>query len=270
MLAQVTFRVITFTPARLFPRSSVHRCDIMNPFFLGYLYLYMVITPTAGIGTWVHSHLRGSFSNITDILLIYYTFINNTCTNAQCDSTDSCYAYNSTEETWPKNCTQCNVKPNTSCLCLENTGPKGECIIYCPKNEECCLCDNCSLCWSAEWQLMTMTHISVSILFGLGITGLILMYCKLCNRTRRLARTRCLRVQQELNGTSYCNTIEDSRERPPLYSEVCGAPPLYTSPYNMASMQDVPPRYPDTPKSQERCRCFRDTTPSVPPVAQHM
>ncbi|XP_032663114.1 uncharacterized protein LOC116840470 isoform X2 [Odontomachus brunneus] len=106
--------------------------------------------------------------------------------------------------------------------------PDGPGCIVC-YNQVCCFCNDCSFCWARQ-------------------------------------PARC-RAQQELNGTTRCNTVEDLRERPPLYSEVCGAPPLYTSPYNRVSMQDAPPRYPDTPKAQETCRCV---SVPAPPVVQHI
>lgn len=33
-----------------------------------------------------------------------------------------------------------------------------------------------------SWQLLTMMQISISILFGFGIVGLIIIYCKICRR----------------------------------------------------------------------------------------
>ncbi|XP_025155478.1 uncharacterized protein LOC105190655 isoform X5 [Harpegnathos saltator] len=193
--------------ARLSLPVSIYRCDIMSPFFLGYLYFYMVMTLFARL-------------------------------NTRCVSTDPSYAQDSTIENLQKygnctaNCTQYDIKSSTACNCIENTQEEDGCIIDCP--QKCCFLSDCSFC-----------------------------------QTRRLARTRCFRAQGP-DGAMYCSTVDGLRERPPPYSEVCGAPPLYASPYNRTSMQDAPPRYPSTPKLQERCRCVRDIALSSPPIAQHI
>ncbi|XP_032663113.1 uncharacterized protein LOC116840470 isoform X1 [Odontomachus brunneus] len=197
----------------------------MSPFFLGYLYFCTAITLIVSL-----------------------------------DPSDAHIAFSKKYIETFENCTQCSSK-QSNLRCTENPDGPGCIVCY---NQVCCFCNDCSFCWHAEWQLISMTYMSISILFLLGITGLFLMYCKLCNRARQPARCR---AQQELNGTTRCNTVEDLRERPPLYSEVCGAPPLYTSPYNRVSMQDAPPRYPDTPKAQETCRCV---SVPAPPVVQHI
>ncbi|XP_025155475.1 uncharacterized protein LOC105190655 isoform X2 [Harpegnathos saltator] len=190
--------------ARLSLPVSIYRCDIMSPFFLGYLYFYMVMT--------LFARLNPSYAQ------------DSTIENLQ--KYGNCTA----------NCTQYDIKSSTACNCIENTQEEDGCIIDCP--QKCCFLSDCSFCQHAEWQLMTMTHISISILFVLGITGLILMYCKLCSRTRRLARTRCFRAQGP-DGAMYCSTVDGLRERPPPYSEVCGAPPLYASPYNRVVITTV-------------------------------
>ncbi|XP_077273884.1 uncharacterized protein LOC143903787 isoform X4 [Temnothorax americanus] len=137
-----------------------------------------------------------------------------------------------------------------------------------------------------QGQLILMTQIGISILFGFGVVGLIVVYCKICNRTRQVARERRrLRVvlHEERDLVTQCSTIEGLlRDRPPSYNEVIRnaspvytsscAPPLYSSPYNRASMQEAPPSYPGTPKPQEKSRDSDElpSSPPVPPVAQHM
>nr|XP_031848516.1 uncharacterized protein LOC116433988 isoform X2 [Nomia melanderi] len=66
------------------------------------------------------------------------------------------------------------------------------------------------------------------------------MYCKTCSRSyqeRFLEERECRGEENEANSlhNSYY-TIQESRDRPPSYSEACGAPPLYGSPFNRASV----------------------------------
>nr|XP_031848517.1 uncharacterized protein LOC116433988 isoform X3 [Nomia melanderi] len=97
------------------------------------------------------------------------------------------------------------------------------------------------------------------------------MYCKTCSsfyrsyQERFLEERECRGEENEANSlhNSYY-TIQESRDRPPSYSEACGAPPLYGSPFNRASMLEPPPVYPDTPKLPDRGR------DQGPPVNCHM
>ncbi|CAL1679734.1 unnamed protein product [Lasius platythorax] len=171
-----------------------------------------------------------------------------------------------------ENCTQCNVKPKT-CICHS----LDRCILCC-SGVSCCTCYDCTPCQDDQRQLIIMTQVAISILFVFGLVSLIIIYCKICKRTRQnIARGRCVLLQgQEPNNTP-CSTIEDLRERPPPYNEVVySAPPLYTSPYNRASMQEAPPSYPGTPKPQERSQdtdnqfSSRHSVFVASSVAQHM
>ncbi|XP_076382803.1 uncharacterized protein LOC117219673 isoform X3 [Megalopta genalis] len=104
--------------------------------------------------------------------------------------------------------------------------------------------------------VITATQIIVLLLFACGIIFALLMYCKTCSRsaqTRYMEQSRCSNGNNQTDSDSlYCCTINDSRERPPSYTESCNAPPLYGSPYNRASMLEPPPVYPDTPKLSDR------------------
>ncbi|XP_050462520.1 uncharacterized protein LOC126857290 [Cataglyphis hispanica] len=171
-----------------------------------------------------------------------------------------------------ENCSTYNIKLE-SCFYWKNYLDK--CIICC-SNISCCFCEDCTLCWEKQQRLITIMQIIISILFGLGLIGLIIIYCKICNRTRqRITRTRCIVLQEERD--TQCSTIEALRERPPPYNEMAyNAPPLYTSPYNRASMQEAPPSYPGTPKLQERSQDTNDqfstrhSTFVAASIAQHM
>ncbi|XP_029155249.1 LOW QUALITY PROTEIN: uncharacterized protein LOC114928310 [Nylanderia fulva] len=170
------------------------------------------------------------------------------------------------------NCTQCNVKPHV-CNCLEDR-LANKCLVCC-SDVSCCFCYDCTC--RQNRQLIIMTQIAISILFTFGFLGLIIIYCKICSRTRRqVTRGRCIVLQeQELDRTN-CSVIEDLRERPPPYNEVpYSAPPLYTSPYNRTSMQEAPPSYPGTPKPQERSEATEQTLSRhsvfvASSIAQHM
>ncbi|XP_077273855.1 uncharacterized protein LOC143903787 isoform X1 [Temnothorax americanus] len=192
------------------------------------------------------------------------------------------------------NCTQCDVKQDSSCTCFLY----GDKCAICCSSVPCCVCADCAMCRYTQGQLILMTQIGISILFGFGVVGLIVVYCKICNRyrktrtqqfssrTRQVARERRrLRVvlHEERDLVTQCSTIEGLlRDRPPSYNEVIRnaspvytsscAPPLYSSPYNRASMQEAPPSYPGTPKPQEKSRDSDElpSSPPVPPVAQHM
>ncbi|XP_011882371.1 PREDICTED: uncharacterized protein LOC105570052 [Vollenhovia emeryi] len=182
-----------------------------------------------------------------------------------------------------RNCTQCDVQPgSTTCICFENSDA---CVICC-SNVSCCICPDCFLCWYEQQQLILMTQIGISVLFACGIIGLIVVYCKICNRMRprtRRARRRCIVLHEENDSTTPCSTVEGlRRERPPTYNEVIrssppvyassdnNAPPLYTSPSNRASMQEAPPSYPGTPKPQDKSKDDPNKFPSSPPIAQHI
>ncbi|XP_029669291.1 uncharacterized protein LOC115239084 isoform X2 [Formica exsecta] len=124
-----------------------------------------------------------------------------------------------------------------------------------------------------QQRFTTITQMSIFMLFGFGLIGLILIYCKICHRSRQ--RTRSIALQEERD--TQCSTIEDLRDRPPPYNEMAyNAPPLYTSPYNRASMQEAPPSYPGTPKLQERSQdtndqfSSRNSTFVASSIAQHI
>ncbi|KAL6423836.1 hypothetical protein ACFW04_010345 [Cataglyphis niger] len=136
-----------------------------------------------------------------------------------------------------ENCSTYNIKLK-SCICWKNYFDR--CIICC-SNISCCFCEDCTLCWTRQ----------------------------------RITRTRCIVLQEERD--TQCSTIEALRERPPPYNEMTyNAPPLYTSPYNRASMQEAPPSYPGTPKLQERSQDTNDqfstrhSTFVATSIAQHM
>lgn len=210
----------------------------MKSFLLGYLYFYIATYPVK------------SLEYVTDLDTSWE--IKNSYINLD-------------------NCTQCNVNLN-KCICLEDRLNK--CIVCC-LDVLCCSCYDCTPC-RQDRQFIIMTQIAITILFAFGFLGLIIISCKICNRTRRhVARGRCIVLQeQELNRTG-CSVIENIRERPPSYNEVpYGAPPLYTSPYNGASMQEAPPSYPGTPKPQERATddqtLSRHSVFVASSIAQHM
>ncbi|XP_024877216.1 uncharacterized protein LOC112458042 isoform X1 [Temnothorax curvispinosus] len=225
----------------------INRCDIMDSYsfllLLGYLYFCIAINPIEN-SDWV-----ARFPEISE-------------------------RYASLD-----NCTQCDVKQDSSCSCFRY----GDKCAICCYSVSCCVCADCGMCRYTQQQLILMTQIGISILFGFGIVGLIVVYCKICNRTRQVARERRrLRVvlHEERDLVTQCSTIiEGLRDRPPSYNEVIRnaspvypsscAPPLYSSPYNRASMQEAPPSYPGTPKPQEKSR-DSDELPSSLPVAQHM
>ncbi|RLU26297.1 hypothetical protein DMN91_000091 [Ooceraea biroi] len=226
---------------------AVRKRDIMSLFLLGCLYFHIVTTPA-------NCEQPGSDSNIAEITEEYYDAYNCTLSNARAES----------------------------CRCSREAG---DCCLMCCLNaaeseSRCCYCYDCSLCRHEQHlQLLTMTRVSVSILFGFGIFGLIIVYCKICRRSRELARERCAIMQQEQQMSMYCSTIDGLRERPPPYGEVCGAPPvfmashnstpsLYAVLYNRACMQEAPPSYPETPK-QERTDRFNESR-SSPPTTQYI
>ncbi|XP_070149223.1 uncharacterized protein [Polyergus mexicanus] len=175
------------------------------------------------------------------------------------------------EYTSLENCTY-NIKLRT-CICWKNYLDR--CVICC-SGTSCCSCYDCTLCWKMQQRFTTITQISIFMLFGFGLIGLILIYCKICYRSRqRITRTRSIALQEERD--TQCSTIEDLRDRPPPYNEMAyNAPPLYTSPYNRASMQEAPPSYPGTPKLQERSQNTNDQFSSrhstfvASSIAQHM
>ncbi|GAB1869214.1 hypothetical protein CAJAP_10293 [Camponotus japonicus] len=216
--------------------SSIYKYDVIKAFLLRYLYFYIAI------------------------------FV---CPVKSLDLDTSCEI--GERYIGLENCTQCNVKLKT-CACWENLD---RCIIYCP-GTSCCSCYDCTLCWEDQRRLIIMMRIGIFILFGFGLIGLIIIYCKICNRTRQaITRTRCIVLREERD--THCSTIEGLRERPPPYNETLySAPPLYTSPYNRASMQEAPPSYPGTPKLQERCQDANDQLPPrhsmfvAASIAQHM
>ncbi|XP_071569532.1 uncharacterized protein [Temnothorax nylanderi] len=234
------------------PYLLINRCDIMNSYLflllLGYLYFCIAVNPIEN-SDWV-----ARFPEISE-------------------------RYASLD-----NCTQCDVKQDSSCICFDYGDKSDKCVICCSSVYPCCVCPDCAVCRRVVMhrRVILMTQISISILFGFGIIGLIVVYCRICNRTRQVARERRrLRVvlHEERDLVTQCSTIEGLRDRPPSYTEVVRnaspvytsscAPPLYSSPYNRASMQEAPPSYPGTPKPQEKSR-DSDELPSSPPVAQHM
>ncbi|XP_076229374.1 uncharacterized protein LOC116433988 isoform X3 [Nomia melanderi] len=86
----------------------------------------------------------------------------------------------------------------------------------------------------------TATQLIILLLFIFGIFFALIMYCKTCSRSyqeRFLEERECRGEENEANSlhNSYY-TIQESRDRPPSYSEACGAPPLYGSPFNRASV----------------------------------
>ncbi|XP_020292086.1 uncharacterized protein LOC109858842 [Pseudomyrmex gracilis] len=222
-----------------------YRCDIMSPLFLGYLYFYITVNSMESLGNVIPT---SNWENFTE----------------------------STEYFVKLNCTQCNVIAEQLCNCsLENYGRYSICC----SDSQCCYCENCVL-YQRRQDLLVIIEISVSVLCAFGILGLLVIYCKLCKRTRQniCRRPRCIVFRDEYNTITHCSTIEGLRERPPPYSEVAhstsvhtssnNAPPLYTSPYNRTSMQEAPPSYPGTPKPQERTQLFDQ--PSTVSVTQHM
>ncbi|XP_076300966.1 uncharacterized protein LOC143219061 isoform X2 [Lasioglossum baleicum] len=106
--------------------------------------------------------------------------------------------------------------------------------------------------------VITATQIIVLLLFAFGIFFALLIYCKTCNRSNRARYSDQSRYgnndddQQTDTDSLYSHAINESRQRPPSYSEACNAPPLYGSPFNRASMLEAPPVYPDTPKLSDR------------------
>ncbi|XP_029045925.1 uncharacterized protein LOC114877469 isoform X2 [Osmia bicornis bicornis] len=103
------------------------------------------------------------------------------------------------------------------------------------------------------------TQLVIFLIFVLGIFFAILIYCKSCSRTsarysqNSSHESDCNQRGESENINSLpCNTLYESRDRPPSYSEACSAPPLYTAPFNRISMLEVPPVYPETPKSSDR------------------
>ncbi|XP_029669290.1 uncharacterized protein LOC115239084 isoform X1 [Formica exsecta] len=168
-----------------------------------------------------------------------------------------------------ENCSAYNIKLKT-CTCWKNYLDR--CVICC-SGISCCSCYDCTLCWEMQQRFTTITQMSIFMLFGFGLIGLILIYCKICHRSRQ--RTRSIALQEERD--TQCSTIEDLRDRPPPYNEMAyNAPPLYTSPYNRASMQEAPPSYPGTPKLQERSQdtndqfSSRNSTFVASSIAQHI
>lgn len=106
--------------------------------------------------------------------------------------------------------------------------------------------------------VITATQIIVLLLFAFGILFALLIYCKTCNRSSQSRYSDQSRYgdndddQQTDADSLYSHAINESRQRPPSYSEACNAPPLYGSPFNRASMLEAPPVYPDTPKLSDR------------------
>ncbi|KAL0110268.1 hypothetical protein PUN28_013726 [Cardiocondyla obscurior] len=178
------------------------------------------------------------------------------------------------------NCTQCDLNQDTGCRCYAYID---SCLVCCPDLSSCCICKTCEQCWNEQRQLVIMTQIIISVLFGFGIIGLIIVYCKVCNRARHHTRRRRIVLHEEhaCDLTTQCSTVESLRDRPPSYNEIVrnappvytsfrdNAPPLYTSPYNRTSMQESPPSYPGTPKLQDKLEDSNNSL-SSPTVAQHM
>ncbi|XP_011173711.1 uncharacterized protein LOC105205860 isoform X4 [Solenopsis invicta] len=157
------------------------------------------------------------------------------------------------------NCSRCDeTEQDTSCVCFEDLDRQ------------------------EQQRLMLVTQIVISVLFALGMVGLVIVYLKICHKTRQHpTRRRHIVLHEAQDLTTQSSIIESLRERPPSYNEVIrntpsvytsscnNAPPLYASPYNRASMQEAPPSYPGTPKPQEKIQDSNEP-PSSLPVAQHM
>jgi len=183
------------------------------------------------------------------------------------------------------NCTDYDIKQDPSCISFIYYSIADRCIVCC-SGIPCCSCDDCTICWNEQRTLIIITQIGISILFVFGLIGLIIVYCKICNRTRwqtRADRRRRRVLLHEHRDLTQCSIIEGLQDRPPSYNEILHnagsppnytsslfppntAPPLYTSPYNGMSTQEAPPSYPGTPKPQEKS----DRPPSSSPVTQHM
>ncbi|XP_078052883.1 uncharacterized protein LOC144478655 isoform X2 [Augochlora pura] len=90
---------------------------------------------------------------------------------------------------------------------------------------------------SSTKDVITGTQIIVLLLFACGILFALLMYCKTCNRSAQERYMEQRRLsdgnnQQTDSDSLYCCATNDSRERPPSYSDACNAPPLYGAPFN--------------------------------------
>ncbi|XP_011173706.1 uncharacterized protein LOC105205860 isoform X2 [Solenopsis invicta] len=220
----------------------INRSDIMNLFLLGYLCFCVAINLADS------SDPETGFPEISEN-----------------DSSDNCSRCDETEQ-------------DTSCVCFEDLD---RCVIVCNSGLYC-TCPNCNLCWQEQQRLMLVTQIVISVLFALGMVGLVIVYLKICHKTRQHpTRRRHIVLHEAQDLTTQSSIIESLRERPPSYNEVIrntpsvytsscnNAPPLYASPYNRASMQEAPPSYPGTPKPQEKIQDSNEP-PSSLPVAQHM
>ncbi|XP_024877217.1 uncharacterized protein LOC112458042 isoform X2 [Temnothorax curvispinosus] len=141
----------------------INRCDIMDSYsfllLLGYLYFCIAINPIEN-SDWV-----ARFPEISE-------------------------RYASLD-----NCTQCDVKQDSSCSCFRY----GDKCAICCYSVSCCVCADCGMCRYTQQQLILMTQIGISILFGFGIVGLIVVYCKICNRYRK-TRTAIL-IEDEAGCT---------------------------------------------------------------------
>lgn len=211
--------------------TFTHRCrDVMTLFLLGYLYFCFAISPAKSLDIDTSAEITKGYAGM-------------------------------------ENCTQCLVKSHLDCTCLLDY--TNECFICC-LGFSCCPCSDCTSCWHDE-QKTTLYEINMYILCGFGIIGLIILYYKICKKIKeQLALTsmrRRLLMERNSGSSTNQNTSEVVQQGPPSYNEVCDAPPLYTSPYNMTSMEEAPPQYPGTPK-QERSR--DSNLPAAFSVTQHM
>ncbi|XP_012235224.1 uncharacterized protein [Linepithema humile] len=167
-----------------------------------------------------------------------------------------------------ENCTHCLIRSHLDCSCQTYND---ECLICCP-GFSCCFCSDCTSCWHNQQKTISLYQINIYILCGYGIIGLIVIYYKICKKIKEgIVRTSMRRtlLQRDSGTSTNRSTSETVQERPPSYNEVCSAPSLYTSPYNMTSMEEAPPQYPGTPKLQERSRDSNES-PATFSITQHI
>ncbi|XP_011335106.2 uncharacterized protein LOC105278019 isoform X2 [Ooceraea biroi] len=179
---------------------AVRKRDIMSLFLLGCLYFHIVTTPA-------NCEQPGSDSNIAEITEEYYDAYNCTLSNARAES----------------------------CRCSREAG---DCCLMCCLNaaeseSRCCYCYDCSLCRHEQHlQLLTMTRVSVSILFGFGIFGLIIVYCKICRR--RACRKLHHHIRRRRNRRGPIGSMSHVPHRPRLniFNDICASHELLYEQYN--------------------------------------
>ncbi|KAG7190079.1 hypothetical protein KM043_006217 [Ampulex compressa] len=173
------------------------------------------------------------------------------------------------------NCT--NISTDASCLCFDCNVYR--CLLCCPP-QSCCYYDGDHLCnRTSEWNTVRVIQISILILFVLGVISMIIIYFRICRRATRVEYMSHIVIRRrqnergsmrdELNDDSIRATTglrggaETLPDRPPPYSEIGSAPPLYTSPFNRVSMLEAPPVYPEGGKSSEEVSPPNTTTPNT-------